>query len=115
MALVGAIILVFGLGAGILAAMLTHGAPTGGRPGGSPPPAASPKKPVPDVRGLTVSQAREVLTLAGLRLADVTPMAGTPGIVLRSLPQPGARVVPGRPIHVWVGMEPSPSRQQSPP
>ena len=61
---------------------------------------------VPDVAGVSASEAREILVSADLELAGLVPMAGPPGEVIGTTPLPGSAVVPGEGILVHVGVEP---------
>jgi hypothetical protein len=73
--------------------------------GGTSSPAVSPVTIVPDVVGLTVSEARERLLAAHLTLAEVRPVVGKPGAVVRTSPVAGTTVPPGSPITLLVGVE----------
>lgn len=61
---------------------------------------------VPDVRGLTLDEARTTLSDVGLELGSLTPRAGTPGTpqgtVLEQTPVPGAEVDEGSAVDLVI-------------
>jgi PASTA domain-containing protein len=60
---------------------------------------------VPDVRGMSVFEARVVLERAGLRFERATAAVGTPGQVLGTLPSIGRSVASGTPVTLIVGVQ----------
>jgi hypothetical protein len=86
----------------------------------SPAPPSSPRVSlagieVPDLVGLSASRARRGLLRAGLEIDRLVPVAGTPGVVLRTQPPPGKAVSPGTRVTLFVGVEPERLEgQQSP-
>jgi hypothetical protein len=95
------------LGVGAAWALVTRDAePTGAEPEGAEPSVTSPAGAVvPDAEGLTALDARRRLAAAGLTLAEVVPIPGTPGQVVGSVPAAGRRVTPGTPVTLYVGVE----------
>lgn len=61
---------------------------------------------VPPVAGLSVAAAQEGLREAGLRLAEVRPVLGSPGIVVRTQPEAGQSVEAGSSVVLLVGVPP---------
>lgn len=61
---------------------------------------------VPDVAGMSASEAREILLSADLELARLVPAPGPPGEVVGSSPLAGHIVAPGEGVVVMVGAEP---------
>jgi Protein kinase domain/PASTA domain len=61
---------------------------------------------VPDLRGLSAAEARDLLMDSGLILDRIVPVAGTPGIVVDTQPTPGEAVPPGTPVMLSIGVEP---------
>jgi PASTA domain-containing protein len=76
------------------------------RPGASSPAAAIPLVVVPDMIGLTATEARQHLIMAGLELAEIRPFVGPPGEVIASQPIAGETVEIGSPVILIVGVEP---------
>jgi PASTA domain len=71
---------------------------------------------VPDPGGLSALEARRELAATGLTLAGVRPTPGTPGVVVRSTPEPGREVSAGTWVTLYVGVEPKRyERETSPP
>ena len=66
---------------------------------------AAPGMDVPDVRGMSASQARAVLESSGLRFERGIAAEGTPGRVLGTLPSIGRSVSSGTPVTLIVGVE----------
>lgn len=66
---------------------------------------AAPGMGVPDVRGMSASQARAVLERSGLRFQRAIANEGPPGRVLGTLPSIGRSVSSGTPVTLIVGVE----------
>jgi serine/threonine-protein kinase len=64
--------------------------------------------PVPDVRGYSMGQARQILEAEGFRLSDEitekTDYDRAPGVVLEQYPRAGAKCKPGRKIYATVSI-----------
>ena len=60
---------------------------------------------VPPLVASTVSRARTLLFDAGLELGEVEPTVGPPGVIVATRPSGGARVSPGTPVDLVVGVE----------
>lgn len=72
--------------------------------------ARAPAVQVPDVRGRTVSQAREILRGVQLQLGSATPQTTSvalPGLVIAQDRQPGTTVSPGSVVNVAVAVQPA--------
>jgi PASTA domain-containing protein len=66
---------------------------------------ATPGIDVPDVRGMSVLEARAQLEHAGLRFERATAVVGTPGEVLGTLPSTGLSVPSATPVILIIGVE----------
>jgi hypothetical protein len=95
------------LGVGAAWALVSSDAePPGAEPEGAEPSVTSAAGAVvPDAEGLSALDARRRLTAAGLTLAEVVPIPGTPGVVVGSVPAAGRHVTPGTPVTLYVGVE----------
>jgi serine/threonine-protein kinase len=60
---------------------------------------------IPKVAGLSAAEAERRLLHVGLGLSTVTPVAGQPGIVMRTEPEGGSAVRPGASVTLFVGAE----------
>jgi beta-lactam-binding protein with PASTA domain len=60
---------------------------------------------VPDVRGMSVAEARAVLERAGLKFERATAAVGIPGQVLGTLPNIGRSVASGTQVTLIVGVQ----------
>jgi beta-lactam-binding protein with PASTA domain len=58
---------------------------------------------VPSLAGSTALQAWKRLTGAGLRVKDVRPVDGRPGVVVRTSPAPNASVHRGSAVVLYIG------------
>jgi serine/threonine-protein kinase len=66
---------------------------------------------VPELAGMTISEAQDILAQAGLVVGDVQPQPGEPGIVISSDPPAGDRVRRDTSVTLVVGAStPSPSK-----
>jgi hypothetical protein len=61
---------------------------------------------VPEMAGLTASQAREVLVTVNLRVGGIVPVQGEPGVVAGTRPATGEVVRPGEAVTLLIGVEP---------
>ncbi|HEX9123356.1 MAG TPA: PASTA domain-containing protein [Actinomycetota bacterium] len=61
---------------------------------------------VPDVLGLLLAEAEDLLGKAGLQVTGVREVAGKPGFVVRTDPTPGEAVRMGASVTVFVGRSP---------
>jgi len=60
---------------------------------------------VPDLVGLSASTARRNLLTVGLRVDELVPVTGIPGVVVRTQPPPEQAVSPGTPVILFVGVD----------
>jgi hypothetical protein len=60
---------------------------------------------VPELAGLTASQAREVLLTVNLRMGGINPVQGEPGVVAGTRPATGEVVRPGEAVTLLIGVE----------
>jgi hypothetical protein len=60
---------------------------------------------VPELAGLTASQAREVLVTVNLRVGGINPVQGEPGVVAGTRPVTGEVVRPGEAVTLLIGVE----------
>jgi serine/threonine-protein kinase len=113
LASIGALVL-----AGIIVAALV--VTRGGGAGTSPAPPSSPSifpdagVDVPNLVGLSASMARRRLLRVGLRVDQLVPVAGIPGVVVRTQPPPGKGVSPGTQVTLFIGVEKERLPEQSP-
>jgi hypothetical protein len=70
----------------------SHSSPLGGPPDEASGPVAGSRVVVPSLAGRTALQAWKRLTGAGLRVKNVRPVDGRPGVVVRTSPAPNASV-----------------------
>jgi hypothetical protein len=61
---------------------------------------------IPFLIGMTAFDAHERLAEVGLAVASAQPVKGTPGIVIRTYPDPGVHVAPGTAVTLFVGAPP---------
>jgi PASTA domain len=87
--------------------------PTPAPPGSSERPRVSTVT-VPDLQGLTASEAKDRLTEEGLVLNGVVPVIGPPGIVRNNLPAPGESVAPAAGVVLFIGVEPDRFEEEVP-
>jgi beta-lactam-binding protein with PASTA domain len=64
--------------------------------------------------GLSASIARRRLLRVGLRVEELVPVAGIPGVVVRTQPAPGEGVSPGTQVTLFIGVEKERLPEQSP-
>jgi hypothetical protein len=68
---------------------------------------------IPELSGLTASQAREVLVTVNLRLEGIVPVRGEPGVVAGTRPATGEVVGPGEAVTLLVGVKPDRLEQEA--
>ncbi|HZB04616.1 MAG TPA: PASTA domain-containing protein [Actinomycetota bacterium] len=68
---------------------------------------------VPELAGLTASQAREVLITVNLRMGGSVPVRGEPGVVAGTRPGTGEVVRPGGAVTLLIGVEPDRLERES--
>lgn len=68
---------------------------------------------VPELAGLTASQARVVLVTVNLRLGGIVPVQGEPGVVGGTRPATGAVVGRGEAVTLLIGVEPDRLEQET--
>jgi hypothetical protein len=68
---------------------------------------------VPELAGLTASQAREVLVTVNLRLGGIVPVQGEPGVVGGTRPATGAVVGRGEAVTLLIGVQPDRLEQET--
>jgi PASTA domain len=61
---------------------------------------------IPSLVGMTAFDAHERLAQVGLVVDSAQPVPGTPGIVIRTYPDPGVHVAPGTAVTLFVGAPP---------
>lgn len=88
--------------------------PTGPSPAVSVAPTATLQH-MPDVLGMTVTEARDVLSGKGLRVKSVVPVEGAPSQIVRTDPASGTDVQPGTEVTLFVGVLPDRLTPSTPP
>ena len=68
---------------------------------------------VPELAGLTASQARQVLITVNLRMGGSVPVRGEPGVVAGTRPGTGEVVRPGGAVTLLIGVEPDRLERES--
>ena len=68
---------------------------------------------VPELAGLTASQARQVLATVNLRVGGINPVQGEPGVVAGTRPATGEVLGPGEAVTLLIGVEPDRLERES--